>query len=61
MCRISLAYLICAYVLGAKRNLSVKWVVVKQVGAVELLAVGLGHTDDVLISLEYLNLGSVLT
>ena len=42
-------------------NLSVKWVVVKQVGAVELLAVGLGHTDDVLISLEYLNLGSVLT
>ena len=36
--------------------LSVKRIVVKQVCAVELLAVCLGHTNDVLISLEYLNL-----
>ena len=39
--------------------LSVKRIVVKQVCAVELLAVCLGHTNDVLISLEYLNLENV--
>ena len=37
-------------------NLSVKWVVVEEVGAVECLAVSLVHCDHVLISFEYLNL-----
>ena len=37
-------------------DLIVKWVVVEQVGAVELLAVGLAHGDDVLPSFEDLNL-----
>ena len=37
-------------------DLRVEWVVVEQVGAVELLAVGLAHGDDVFPSIEYLNL-----
>ena len=37
-------------------NLSVKWIVVEQIGAVECFAVGLVHGDHVLISFEYLNL-----
>ena len=37
-------------------NLSVKWVVVEEVGAVECFTVGLVHCDHVLISFEYLNL-----
>ena len=36
--------------------LSVKRIVVEQVGAVELLAVGLTHSDDILLSFEDLNL-----
>ena len=36
--------------------LSVKRIVVEQVGAVELLAMGLAHSDDVFFSFEYLNL-----
>ena len=37
-------------------HLSIKWVVVEKVGAVELLAVGLDHGDLVLSPLEYLHL-----
>ena len=37
-------------------HLSIKWVVVEKVGAVELLAVGLDHRDPVLSPLEYLHL-----
>ena len=37
-------------------HLSIKWVVVEKVGAVELLAVGLDHGDPVLSPLEYLHL-----
>ena len=37
-------------------DLSIEWVVVEKVGAVELLAVGLHHRDPVLSSLEYLHL-----
>ena len=36
--------------------LSVKRIVVEQVGAVELLAVGLVHGDHVFLPFEYLNL-----
>ena len=36
--------------------LSVKWIVVEKVGAVELLAVGLVHSDHVILPFEYLNL-----
>ena len=36
--------------------LSVKRIVVEQVGAVERLAVGLVHGDHVFLPLEYLNL-----
>ena len=39
-----------------KCDLSIEWVVVEKVGAVELLAVGLHHRDPVLSSLEYLHL-----
>ena len=37
-------------------HLSIKWVVVEKVGAVELLAVGLDQRDPVLSPLEYLHL-----
>ena len=37
-------------------DLSIEWVVVEKVGAVELLAVGLHHRDPVLSPLEYLHL-----
>ena len=39
-----------------KCDLSIEWVVVEKVGAVELLAVGLHHRDPVLSPLEYLHL-----
>ena len=39
-------------------DLSIKRVVMEQIGAMKLLAVSLGHCDYVLISSEYLNLGN---
>ena len=39
-----------------KCDLSIEWVVLEKVGAVELLAVGLHHRDPVLSPLEYLHL-----
>ena len=41
---------------GPPGHLSVEWIGVEEVGAVELLAVGLEHGDDVLLASEYLNL-----
>ena len=42
--------------MSGSAHLSIKWVVVEKVGAVELLAVGLDHGDPVLSPLEYLHL-----
>ena len=37
-------------------HLSVEWIGVEEVGAVELLIVGLVHGDHVLLAAKYLNL-----
>ena len=39
-----------------RQNLCIKRIVVEQVDAMKLLAVCLGHSDNVLISSEYFNL-----
>ena len=41
-------------------HLSVERIIVEEVGAVELLAVGLCHGDHVLLASEYLNLMIVM-